>query len=85
MGRFGRQVALGLFDGLRAGVHAGDQAAFTCQQQGHDALRAADIQDPPPFDRGADPMDAGLRFPHELIPQLAVIGFHHAVMNIGQR
>ncbi|MNO52388.1 hypothetical protein D3C76_428060 [compost metagenome] len=84
MGRFGRQITFGLFYGLRAGVHTSNLAAFTCQQQGHDTLRAANIQDPTPFDLGADPMDAGLRFPHELIPQLAVIGLHHTVMNIGQ-
>ncbi|MCY1452672.1 hypothetical protein D9M71_696100 [compost metagenome] len=85
VGRFGRQVAVGLFDGLRAAVHTCDLAALTRQQQGNDPLRAADIEDLAPFDLGADPVDAGLCLPHELLPKLAVIGLHHTVTHIGQR
>ncbi|MNO89080.1 hypothetical protein D3C76_805520 [compost metagenome] len=85
VGGLGRQVALGLFNGLGAGVHTRDLAALARQQQGNDPLRAADIEDLAPFDLGADPVDAGLCLPHELLPKLAVIGLHHTVTHIGQR
>lgn len=74
-----------LIDRLWAAIQADGVKAFTSEKNRHDALTASHVQNILPLNMTAYPVNAGLRFPHKLLPHQAIIGFGHSIVDVDAR